>query len=241
MRFPKEVIQPLILINPHVLITSYIGVPSPFRHTYIEFACVPQERKGGIVLVFLPMTPQVCLSHAEADGRMVTEIYQAGQSPLHVSLVPGQLYRCVLPMYGSRLRLKEPPPRPASENMLWFYSHFQVLAPRPDIRRILDAVIESRGDCALTELARQQACSDRHLRRIFTEAMGFGLKEYCRFVRLQEALGEMVQAPGLNVSYYIRNLTYADQSHFQREFREFTGITPRAFLKAYGSKNSAST
>lgn len=242
MRFPKEIIQPFIFINPCILLKDYSGIPSPFRHTYMEFLCA-QETDSQPCVTFLARTPQVCLSHIKGDGSgpMVTELFEGGHAPLCIPLVPGHWYRCILPMYGNLVRLKETSPYPAWGNMLWFYSRFHVLSPRPDIRHILDTITETCGACTLPELADSLMCSERHLRRVFTEIMHTSPKEYCRFVRLQEALSEMIQNPGFPISYYIRNLTYADQAHFQREFREFTGITPGAFLKAYTSRKSAST
>ena len=32
-------------------------------------------------------------------------------------------------------------------------------------------------------------------------------------------------------SDYIANAGYSDQAHFQREFKAYTGITPRTFIK----------
>lgn len=245
MRFPKEMIQPLLLINPHILITDYSGIPTPFRHTYIEFLCSKDACEEAPSLTLLPLTPQVCLSRMETDetgsDRMTTEIYRTSHTPLNLPLTPGHLYRCILPMHGNLLTLKKPASYPALGNILWFYSQFGIISPRPDIRHVLDTIIETRGACTMSELTERLMCSDRHLRRIFTENIGFGPKEYCRFVRLQEALSEMVANPKLNISHYIRNLTYSDQAHFQRDFREFTGITPRSFLKAYSSRKSAST
>lgn len=69
----------------------------------------------------------------------------------------------------------------------------------------------------------------RHLNRMFTDSMGFSPKMFSRIVRFQYALYQMRLSTEETISHYLDDLDYADQAHFQREFKEFTGITPCHF------------
>lgn len=66
----------------------------------------------------------------------------------------------------------------------------------------------------------------KQFERLFRQYVGMNPKEYGRIVRFQRAL-RMMQ---LGSSNYV-NITYAngyaDQSHFIRDFRQFSGLTPK--------------
>ena len=76
--------------------------------------------------------------------------------------------------------------------------------------------------------------SERHLTRLFNNSLGYSPKTYVRIVRFQYAIEKLTEKADYyenNISDYIQELGYSDQAHFQREFKEFTGITPKSFLK----------
>lgn len=92
-------------------------------------------------------------------------------------------------------------------------------------------VYETRGRCAVAELAAKFGYTARHVGNLFRESVGCPPKTFCRFVRFHNALREMIRCPERENSQFIERLSYADQAHFQREFKEFTGMTPRRFAK----------
>lgn len=73
--------------------------------------------------------------------------------------------------------------------------------------------------------------SERHILRMFNETLGVTPKDYCKMIRFQTVLINMLSNNSQNNSAYISGLGYSDQAHFQREFKTFTGITPRQFTK----------
>ena len=73
--------------------------------------------------------------------------------------------------------------------------------------------------------------SSRHFRRLFKQATGISPKLYSRILRMESVLQEFHRNPDLQ--YLERVHGFYDQSHFIREFKRFTNVTPRSLLKAF--------
>ncbi|WP_313917374.1 AraC family transcriptional regulator [Tahibacter sp.] len=73
-------------------------------------------------------------------------------------------------------------------------------------------------------------CSHRYFIAQFRANAGFAPKRYTRLLRLQQVLA----AGNPSASWRDAALAagYSDQAHFNREFREFTGLTPQAWRAA---------
>jgi AraC-like DNA-binding protein len=71
--------------------------------------------------------------------------------------------------------------------------------------------------------------SRRHLSALFTEQVGLGPKTAARLLRFERVCCRMRENPRgwTEIAY---DCGYYDQSHMNREFREFAGIAPTDFL-----------
>lgn len=93
----------------------------------------------------------------------------------------------------------------------------------------------------LRSILHLSSCSERHFRRRFQETTGYSPKQFLRITRFEKALEKLnnrMVGPLTGIAY---ECGYTDQSHFIREFREFAGVTPSAYLntnKLY-SENAA--
>jgi len=90
--------------------------------------------------------------------------------------------------------------------------------------RLLEA-----GEVRVDRVAEQLGVTARHLRRVFTESIGIGPKEFARAVRLQRAVRRT--AISKDWARIAADAGYYDQAHLIAEFRQLIGLTPGAFLK----------
>jgi AraC-like DNA-binding protein len=78
------------------------------------------------------------------------------------------------------------------------------------------------------QLAASAHLSRRHFTQVFSSVMGQPPSEYIRHVRLERSK-ELLVRTVLPLSEIARSTGFVDASHFAREFRTTTGLTPRAF------------
>lgn len=105
----------------------------------------------------------------------------------------------------------------------------------PDYRHLLRAeklkhMITYRSQ-TIRMLSSEFCLSDRQLRRIAHEWLGMSTEEFIQYnkyltsLRLLHSSHQLLTQIGLEAGYY-------DQSHFIREFKSYTGLTPSQYRKA---------
>lgn len=75
--------------------------------------------------------------------------------------------------------------------------------------------------------------SPRQYQRRFKQRMGVSPETYIRILKFQRSLQVLSRQSFNKLSDIGYELGYADQSHFIREFKQFSGYTPAAFLQHY--------
>ncbi len=110
-------------------------------------------------------------------------------------------------------------------------SILQICRQGDELVKIIDEIIKSNGRRKISELAEMFDYSVRHFYRIFSEGMDISPKLYMRILRCSIVINRMTENPGCEITEYMESLGYFDQSHFQHEFKWFTGMTPKNFLK----------
>lgn len=103
------------------------------------------------------------------------------------------------------------------------------------IKRI-DAAIQRiyiTPQISVNELSSLACLSKKQFERLFQSFVGINPKEYARIVRFQKALAHMQHqgSKELNQAQIAYTSGYADQSHFIKEFKRFSGYTPISLLK----------
>ncbi|EGB15950.1 transcriptional regulator, AraC family [Pseudodesulfovibrio mercurii] len=106
-------------------------------------------------------------------------------------------------------------------------------APRPAgrdaVRAVRDYLAAHLAEkVSLDELAEAASLSRCHLLRVFQAATGLPPHAYQNQLRVD--LGKRLLAQGLPVSRVAAETGFADQAHFTRVFRQFTGATPGQYL-----------
>jgi AraC-like DNA-binding protein len=96
--------------------------------------------------------------------------------------------------------------------------------------RLVLAATEGLKDASVSAVAADLGVSERHLRRVFGEAVGMGPKAYARLARFRRALRAAREGGPANWASIAAANGYYDQAHLIGEFRAIAGVTPRALL-----------
>ncbi len=83
---------------------------------------------------------------------------------------------------------------------------------------------------SMTELAADAGVHPAHLASVFRRFHRTTVGEFVQQLRI-EAAGEMLRQPETHLSELAQQLGFADQSHFSRIFRRWTGMTPKAWRR----------
>ncbi len=99
------------------------------------------------------------------------------------------------------------------------------------MQQMLCEINAARGGIHIASLAESMNYSERHISRLFQESMGMSPKTFARIVRFQHALDMLLSGRAALAGDYFMELGYADQAHFQREFKQYAGVTPKSFVR----------
>jgi AraC-like DNA-binding protein len=88
-------------------------------------------------------------------------------------------------------------------------------------------------------LAEKAAVSDRTIQKRFRKYVGYSPKELLRFLRFKAVVHFILENKSQKIDWFeiIHTYNYHDQSHLIKDFKYFTGVTPRQFLKLNDEEN----
>src|SRR5690606_31231500 len=87
----------------------------------------------------------------------------------------------------------------------------------------------ANGQLHVNELTTAVNINRRQLERKFTSAIGLSPKQLAKTIRLQSALKMLLSKRFTSFTALAHAGAYYDQAHFIKDFREFTGLTPKEF------------
>lgn len=93
----------------------------------------------------------------------------------------------------------------------------------------IDALIQANGQLNVNELAEQLHINRRQLERKFSAAIGLSPKQLSKVIRLQATFKMLEQKQFISLTSLAYENGYYDQAHFIKDFREFTGVSPKEF------------
>jgi len=123
------------------------------------------------------------------------------------------------------------------ENFLLKRLNRQTITDRV-VKESVNILLNEKGKPAVRDLSRQCGISPKHLNRKFSETVGLTPKQFAQTVRIQTALKMLITHDDWRLTDLAFESEYFDQAHFIRQFRKFTGITPKRF---YGDDLTMST
>ncbi|MBV7326961.1 helix-turn-helix domain-containing protein [Chloroflexi bacterium TSY] len=104
------------------------------------------------------------------------------------------------------------------------------------VKTTIDTLLSTKGSTPINKILKQDLSKRRQLERKFLKQIGISPKQLGRVIRLQTALKMLLNKEAETLTSIAYESEYYDQAHFIKDFKEFTGISPKEFL---GNKNMA--
>jgi len=96
-----------------------------------------------------------------------------------------------------------------------------------DVRKLqlFRHIFESDGEVTVKDLSEKIFWSERQINRYFKQQLGIPLKSYCNILRFQASLLH------IKSGQLYPQLNYSDQSHFIKEIKKLSGVSPKELFK----------
>jgi len=115
------------------------------------------------------------------------------------------------------------------EFVLIFYQKIQ---PKPDyIDYAANLIVEKNGMVHISDLMKEVFMSRRNFERKFFKKVGLSPKYYARIRRMSYLMNEIAGKKKVDWASLFSQCEFYDQSHFIKDFIEFTGRTPEQYIK----------
>jgi hypothetical protein len=99
------------------------------------------------------------------------------------------------------------------------------------VKETIDTMFLTRGNTSVKAALKNDLSKRRQLERRFTQQIGISPKQLGKVIRLQTALKMMLEPKPESLTKIAYDSDYYDQAHFTKDFKEFTGTTPKAFFE----------
>ena len=97
------------------------------------------------------------------------------------------------------------------------------------VKSTVEAILTANGQLSVNELSKRNNINRRQLTRKFSSTIGLSPKQLSKTIRLQNALKSFTTNNNKSLTELAYENEYYDQAHFIKEFKEFTGLTPKEF------------
>lgn len=97
------------------------------------------------------------------------------------------------------------------------------------VKSTIETILTANGQLSVDELSRQNNTNRRQLVRKFSSAIGLSPKQLSKTIRLQATLKTLLTKKNTSLTSLAYENEYYDQAHFIKDFKEFTGLTPKEF------------
>ena len=97
------------------------------------------------------------------------------------------------------------------------------------VKSTVDTILAVEGSLKIDQLAKDTRITRRQLERKFSSTVGISPKQLSKTIRLQATLKKLLSEEFENLTAIAHEGDYYDQAHFIKDFKEFTGLTPKEF------------
>ena len=98
------------------------------------------------------------------------------------------------------------------------------------IQNSLNLLKQNRGQISALELSGKLSVTTKSLERKFSALLGKTPKQFIKLIRFQEVVLDISRNRNIDLTEYAYRYGYFDQSHFIKDFKNYTGYTPKEFL-----------
>lgn len=97
-------------------------------------------------------------------------------------------------------------------------------------RNLFHLIYSSKGSLTVKELSQNVYWSSRQINRYFNQQYGISVKAYCNILRFHASLEQLAGGK------FFPHLNFTDQSHFIREIRRFSGVSPKELKQNHNDR-----
>jgi AraC-like DNA-binding protein len=99
------------------------------------------------------------------------------------------------------------------------------------IKAAVNTIVKNNGLVSLDQLVKLTGYTERHIERMFNESVGISPKKFGNIIKLHHFLKHLKNGSNnKNLTAIAYEAGYADQSHLIKEFKKFTGMTPKTYI-----------
>lgn len=102
---------------------------------------------------------------------------------------------------------------------------------------VKDYVYKAKGKVFVKQLEEYTGYTSRYINKVFDAECGFNPKTFCKIIQFQKTLSYIKHEKCTNFGEVAASMGYYDQPQLIHDFREYAGITPRAYYKLILVKN----
>ncbi|SKB27455.1 helix-turn-helix transcriptional regulator [Daejeonella lutea] len=97
------------------------------------------------------------------------------------------------------------------------------------VKNTVQEIINLKGQGSVEDLSVKMSVNRRQLERKFAVVVGLSPKQLLKIIRLQTALKLLQRSDSNSLTVIAHESEYYDQAHFIKDFKEFTGLSPKQF------------
>ena len=102
------------------------------------------------------------------------------------------------------------------------------------VQKIMAEIYNNRGNIQLNELYKELGYSRQYINQLFKNEIGLSPKYFCKVLRFQYLIYCIAtRYPKDRLHILAKETGFYDQSHMNKEFKEFTNHSPDYFVKNY--------
>lgn len=113
----------------------------------------------------------------------------------------------------------------------YFNELLQEASVNPDyrIKLAINLILKTSGTVSIKELRTRLSVAERTLERQFVKEIGVTPKQFAKIIQFSSSMKQLTEADYVNLTDVSYDSGFADQSHFIRSFKRYTGKTPKEF------------